>query len=282
LILPGKASGFFLSGFELISLLHIKVLNSPALFTRSIDGVTFNMPVTSRNTRRRTTRNNDRALASRVQPVVAAQELDVYTVIRSFALSSLDDKIFPDYVDFLEAPARIPNHQRVEWRKVCETISLQKSWWEEGRPQIVSMDGTEFPGTDHLRVVEQVAEELQQSADAIFWQVEAFKGRNKAVAGRRIRKCIQDGDWLNLAELLTIDCRYMHGDREQEQGIAVTSGMPVCDAIVELVCKYFVMIVDKKEGVEYLTTGARGKEGVFDLSTPFFDVLQRRGKKQQR
>jgi len=229
------------------------------------------MAVTAKKTTeraaRKTTRRGNQAQAP--IPPVQAQTLDVYAVIRSFALSSLDDKIFPDYLPFVRSPARIADQQRVQWRFICDQISRQKSWVDEGKRQMM-VGGKEFPGTDHLRVVEQVAADLQQSAESIFWQVDAFKGRNGVVAGRKVSKCIQDGDWQRLAELLTIDSRYKYGARMQSQWTTVASNSPVCDAIDGLACRYFAMIVDQEEkGVEWVTTGARSEEGVFVLSTPF-------------
>lgn len=136
--------------------------------------------------------------------------------------------------------------------------------------------GIDWPGTDYLRVVTQVAADLHRSAESIFWQVDAFLGRNKAVAGRKISECIDDGDWQRLAKLLTIDNRYMRADRMQSPTVAFES--PVCDAITRLTCENFDMIVDRQEEgvpVEWVTASAEGEEEMFELSTPFLDVPKR-------
>ena len=224
------------------------------------------MPVATRTKKPKQTRMKPEVIPAQ------SHEIDVHAAVRSFALSSLDDKIFLDYNHFVTVPAYTndAHQQRLDWLKICETISFQKSWSDEGRPQLVSRNGKEFPGGDHIHAVEQVAQELGQSAESIHWQVEAFKGRNKAIAGRKILKSIQDHDYHTLALLLTIDNRYMHADRDQEHGVAYTFNMPVCGAINDLVSTYFAMIVEKQDCVEYVAADAKGQEGRIHLSTPFF------------
>lgn len=135
----------------------------------------------------------------------------------------------------------------------------------------MSSNGKEFPGRDHLRILEQVARELSQTTESIYWQVEAFRGRIRAVAGRKILDCIQSCNWQTVAELLTIDSRYMHADQNQQPRRTIHRDTPVCDTINQLVSQHFVMIVERKECVEYLHTKAK-TEGRLHLSTPCFNL----------
>lgn len=105
-------------------------INPPTLLTPSNKLTPFNMTRGGRVPRSRVTMRTSQAIVPVEQVPLSVQSLDVYDTIRTFAQSSLDDKIFLDYAPFINDRGGSFNAamKRRDWVKVCETISLQKTW----------------------------------------------------------------------------------------------------------------------------------------------------------